>query len=258
MISPSTPSNVRTYTVSDVEQIIQEGLEALRLAPLNEKITAALRFLIPDGYRPVAQLEEAGRKKRNTASASNWNPATGEILIYFTPKDARALIAPVSPSQQPVSSLQAQVNDGVKIGPSRTEPDSLLAATSTTSQLGSLDGEVSEVQLEQLCCALATAEKAGKAFISLKWFRDTNLLAHGYDWAASVPFRQTVLTRAIDCGAVITSSISNPKAPQHPTTTVKLNRDSKYAAAVPPRFQPIRLKGGVSASEMILRDRGRI
>src|SRR4051812_17595866 len=70
-------------TISDVEQTVQNGLEALRNAPLNDKITAALKFLTPPGYRPIAQLEEDRRKKRSTAAASNWTPKTGEIVIYF-------------------------------------------------------------------------------------------------------------------------------------------------------------------------------
>jgi len=70
-------------TISDIEQTVQNGLEALRNAPLSDQITAALKFLTPPGYRPIAQLEEDGRKKRSTAAASNWNPETGEIVIYF-------------------------------------------------------------------------------------------------------------------------------------------------------------------------------
>jgi hypothetical protein len=39
---------------------------------------------------------------------------------------------------------------------------------------------------------------------------------------------------------------------------VKLNRESEYAKAVPPRFQPIKLRGeGPSVSETLLRDRER-
>jgi len=116
---------------------------------------------------------------------------------------------------------------------------------------------VTEEQIQQLCLALAEAEKAGRAFIALKRFRDEELTTHGYAWAGSLAHRQAVLARAIESGAVTTSQIPNPKAPQHPTTTVKLNRESEYAKTVAPRFQPIRAKGGASASEIILRDRGR-
>jgi len=112
-------------------------------------------------------------------------------------------------------------------------------------------------QLQQCCEALAEVEKAGKAFVALKWFRDQGLTAHDYPWATSLACRQAVLTKAIEVGAVLTASIPNPKAPQHPTTTVKLNRESIHALSVTPRYQPIRAKGGASASEIVLRDRGR-
>jgi hypothetical protein len=117
--------------------------------------------------------------------------------------------------------------------------------------------EVTQQQIQQCCEALAEAEKAGKAFIALKWFRDSDLIMKKYAWGDSLAQRQAVLTQAIELGAIQTSSIPNPKAPQHPTTTVKLNRESKYAAAVAPRYQPIRPRGGESASEILLRDRGR-
>ncbi len=83
MASTSTFSLPSEPTINDIEQTVANGLEALRNAPLNEQITAALKFLTPHGYRPIAQLEEDGRKKRSTAAASNWNPETGEIVIYF-------------------------------------------------------------------------------------------------------------------------------------------------------------------------------
>ena len=117
--------------------------------------------------------------------------------------------------------------------------------------------EVTPLSIKQCCEALNEAEKAGKAFIALKWFRDSDLIARDYAWTASLATRQAVLAKAIEVGAVLTTQIPNPKAPQHPTTTVKLNRESEYALSVAPRFQPIRAKDGASASELLLRDRGR-
>ena len=70
-------------TINDLEQIIASALEGLRPAPLSENITAAFPYLLPNGLRVRVQLEEDGRKKRSTAAASNWNPETGEIVIYF-------------------------------------------------------------------------------------------------------------------------------------------------------------------------------
>ena len=81
MSNPSAPQV--PLTISDLEQIIAGALEGLRPAPLSESITAAFPYLLPQGLRLRVQLEEDGRKKRSTASALNWNPETGEIVIYF-------------------------------------------------------------------------------------------------------------------------------------------------------------------------------
>src|ERR1700722_9188992 len=80
---PYPPASQSPITISDLEQIIANALEGLRPAPLSENITAAFPYLLPNGLRVRVQLEEDGRKKRSTAAASNWNPETGEIVIYF-------------------------------------------------------------------------------------------------------------------------------------------------------------------------------
>jgi hypothetical protein len=257
-------------TISDAEQSVQNGLEALRNAPLNEEITAALKFLTPPGYRPIAQLEEDRRKKRSTAAASNWTPETGEIVIYFERLEQApnhpvaskpgSQPPPVNPSTR-IAGLQREADAGTRYDPvlMTTAEREMSSERRVRTFLGeAVEPLVSDEQIQQLCSALADAEKAGRAFIALKRFRDDELTMHGYSWATSLAHRQAVLARAIDLGAVATAQIPNPKAPQHPTTTVKLNRESKYAQAIPPRFQPIRAKGGASASEIIIRDRGRL
>ena len=75
-ISPTTPA-----TINEIEETIRIGLEALRRAPMNDAITRALGFLVPEGFAPVVQLEEEGRKKRANSAASNWDPEKGEIVI---------------------------------------------------------------------------------------------------------------------------------------------------------------------------------
>jgi len=261
-------------TISDIEQKLQSGLEALRNAPLNEQITAALKYLTPSGYRPIAQLEEDRRKKRSTAAASNWNPETGEIVIYFEPLEqvfdrARAPEHVLQDSHPSMSSKRARIAEMRREVETGQRLDPILSNAvdhlrSTERRVAKFAGEpveplATEEQIQQCCIALAEAEKAGKAFIALKWFRDDELIAHGYAWAGSLAHRQAVLARAIDEGAVATTQIPNPKAPQHPTTTIRLNRESKYAQAVAPRFQPIQLRGeGPSASELLLRDRERL
>ena len=258
-------------TISDIEQTVQNGLEALRNAPMSDQITAALKFLTPSGYRPVAQLEEDGRKKRSTAAASNWNPETGEIVIYFEPMQQEQTCPSVTePTLQPATvsvslnwaKQQRETDAGMRYDPLlvRTEAEKEISRRRRVQKLlgEPVEPLVTEEQIGQLVSALAEAEKAGRAFIALKKFRDDEMISHGYGWTDSLVHRQAVLARAIDLGAVVTSQIPNPKAPQHPTTTIKLNRESKYAQAVVPRFQPIQLRGdGPTASEIVIRDRGR-
>lgn len=257
-------------TISDAEQTVQNGLEALRNAPLNDEITAALKFLTPSGYRPIAQLEEDRRKKRSTAAASNWSPETGEIVIYFEPlAQAPSQLVDLNPRSQPpavnpstrFAGLQQEAEAGTRYDPvlMTTAERKISTERRVRAFLGeAVEPLVSEEQIQQLCAALAEAEKAGRAFIALKRFRDEELTLHGYSWTASLAHRQAVLAKAIDLGAVATAQIPNPKASQHPTTTVKLNRESEYAKSVAPRFQPIKLRGdGLSASETLLRDRER-
>jgi hypothetical protein len=219
------------------------------------------------------QLEEDGRKKRSTAAASNWSPETGEIVIYFERQEldsnppavtTQATTATNFGSGVPATeqgrsdTLNRRAKAGIIPDPLKIASSERRAATHEAILTSLEEPKVSDSEIQQLCMALAEAEKAGKAFIALKWFRDNELTTHGYAWADSLSHRQAVLAKAFDVGAIQTTPIPNPKSPQHPTTTVKLNRESKYAQAVAPRFQPIKLRGeGPTASEILLRDRGR-
>jgi len=264
-VLPSEP------TISDVEQVVADGLEALRNAPLNDQITAALKFLTPPGYRPIAQFEEDGRKKRSTATASNWNPETGEIVIYFERTATESSHAGIATRPEPATvspdaslarkhdhfaRLNRHVQAGLREDPLRIPHAERKEVTHKHIMVTLAEPKVTDEEIAQLCMALADAEKAGKAFIALTWFRDSYLTTRDYTWADSPTYRQAVLTKAFDAGAILTSKIPNPKS-QHPTTTLKLNRESSYAQSVAPRYQPIRAVGGASASDIVLRDRGR-
>jgi hypothetical protein len=224
-------SGASALTINDVEQKIQSGLEELRRIPFGGAISEALKYLLPEGKRVLVELEKDGRKKRRVI-APNWRPH--EAVLYY--EDGA-----ISESVDPAS-----------------VPESYSASPAPSAHLPSISlTDASEVQIGQLCAALADAERAGKSFIALKWFRDEALPAHEYAWADDPESRQTVLAKAIEAGAVVTSRIPNPRAPLHPTTTIKLNGASKYAKSATPRFQPIRARGGASASEIVIRDRGR-
>ncbi len=203
-----TNSSSVPATINDIEETIRIGLEALRHAPMNNMITSALYFLIPEGFAPVVQLEEEGRKKRSNSAASNWDPERGEIVIYFE----RATAAPVRAQHGSHPIHQALGAPRVAKPQAPAEP-----------------AEANLEELRQCCEALAHAESGGKPFVSLKWFRDTALPSYSYPWTISPASRQRVLTKAIESGAVSLDRVPNPKSPQFPTTTVKLNRQPEIA-----------------------------
>ena len=215
-----------TATIADAEARISRGLTRLRvLAIADPDALYAVSMLAPSGHRTVVQLEEDGRKKRNTASASNWNPKTGEMLVYFEPEEDENDLAPViEPDPAPHTSPQATF------------------------------GRTPDTQVRECCMALSEAEKQGKPFIGLKWFRDTALPQQSFEWAASPQERFRVLNQAIAEGLIETQSLANPMNPAHPTTTLRLNRE-KTRGIVGSRFNPIPLRGE-PLSSMIIRERG--
>ena len=168
-----------------------------------------------------------------------WNPDTARVTVYCERLGS-------GPTQS--ADVPATGQTRLSTPPSESSP-----------RVGGNQSASADLSAVRQCCeALDEAEKANKPFIGLQWFRDHVLTARGYSWADSVACRKDVLTKAIEVGAVITTPIPNPNDPQRPTTSIKLNRDSAYAQAVKPRFQPIRAKGGASASEIVARDRGRL
>ena len=198
---PSSPA-----TINEIERTIQAGLEALRRAPMNETITAALGFLIPEGYVAVVQLEEEGRKKRGNSSAANWDPEKGEIVIYFEPIAA------------PQAARQEQGTQSRRVA---------------KAQVPAEPAEATAEELRQCCDALAQAESEGKPFISLKWFRDTALPSYSFPWTIAPAARQRVLTKAIESGVVTLGKIPNPKSTEFPTTTISLQRRDEAQADEP-------------------------
>jgi len=202
-----TPSSSTPATINEIEETIRAGLEALRRAPMNDTITAALSFLIPEGFAPVVQLEEEGRKKRSNSAASNWDPERGEIVIYFERTAASSSVR-----AQHVAQTVSQPFGAGRIAKAQTPTE---------------PAEATAEELRQCCEALGQAESEGKPFIALKWFRDTALPSYSYPWTISAASRQRVLTKAIESGIISLDKVPNPKSPQFPTTTVSLSRQGE-------------------------------
>lgn len=205
-------------TIQEAEDSIEAALFRIRSVGIPDPaIAQALEFLAPRGFRPVVELREDDRKKRRTDSADNWQPATGEIRIYFEPS-----------KEEPA--------------PSEAKPASPASDSKTEEMLQALE---------------EAETTAGRTFVSLKWFRDEFLPAKGFSWAQTSDDRQAMLAKAIADGAILTSKVANPRAPLYPTTTIKVNRQRQPGTATQPasRFRPVRVSGE-PLSATLLRDRG--
>lgn len=234
-------------SIVEVEESVQTALEALpaifgsgSTASVNQQLIEAVKVLVPAGYRPVVELQENGRRKRRTASADNWSPETGEIVISFSRED------PVHPLDQPQA---PPAHDAVLVTSAPASAAGGEKFSRSGSQMDSIDARETD-----LCRALEEVERQGRAFIALKWFRDDVLAATGFAWASDAEQRQTVLASAIAKGLVLTSRIPNPRS-SFPTTAIRVNRTPPAAENQRERYSPVRIQGE-PLSSTILRDRG--
>jgi hypothetical protein len=258
---------MQAKTIVDVEMSLRNALEALpsiaRGNPSNataQQVAEAAK--IWEGYHPVVELHQLGKKgrrKRRSASADNWTPDTGKIVISFN-RDIQSEISDrnsLNPSR-PSANLQngeAGLRASATIASlARGPADSSVPRTTVSDPLvSSVDQPDSREQ--ELCRALEEVERQGLAFVGLKRFRDFVLPAKGYPWTSDPEQRQSVLAAAIQKGLVLTNRIPNPRSPSFPTTTVRLNRSKVANQIEGQRYSPIRIQGE-PLSSTILRDRG--
>jgi hypothetical protein len=215
-------------------------IEELQREVESESLQAALKPLIPRGWHARVTLRGPERKKRNTASADSWSPETGDtVLIRFEP--ANAPETPGASETNPVVT-PAPAKGHLAVAPAPSRP--------TSNPLG------------DLVCALDRAEsRPGFEFVALKWFRDTALVEEGFAWAQAESARQSVLRDAIANRLILTNKVENPRSPQFPVTTIRLNRLLPEVQATlrgsgqgGDDFEPVPIKGE-PLSATILRDR---
>lgn len=113
----------------------------------------------------------------------------------------------------------------------------------------------------ELLRALDRAESTpGWSFVSLKKFRDEILPSADVPSIRSDVERQSVIASAIEKRLVLTGKVQNPKSPQFPVTSIRLNRlmpEVQKVLGLAKRdldFHPIRIKGE-PLSAIILRER---
>ncbi len=214
---------------------------------LQVKLQDFIETLLPNyslkGYSPRASLQDGkGRKKRSDASAANWSPESGRIEIRFelaTPDPKSAESGKVVPgiSARPVTPLTA---------------DGLLTAHSK---------EYSDPTADVLRALYRAECQPGWSFVSLKKFRDEILAFQDIPSVRTDVERHAVLVHAIEEKLILVGKVPNPKAPQFPVTTIRLNRSMSEVQRVVGLegnpyvdFHPIEISGE-PLSTTILRER---
>ncbi|MBK7644587.1 MAG: hypothetical protein IPJ19_16335 [Planctomycetes bacterium] len=64
------------------------------------------------------------------------------------------------------------------------------------------------------------------SFVSLKWFRDVYLLKRGFAWAEDPDLPRRLVQEATESGVLLTHKVPNPKQPEFPVTSIRLNRQN--------------------------------
>ena len=217
--------------VRDVQKKIEDSLAKLSIVPLPDELEG-LRYLPLDthrakvGIRSIAPNGKVGRKVREDASASYFDPDTCEVAIRFVPLDE---------SQS---------------GPSEEED----AISNSGEETHEFDNETA---LDQLIEELRTAERM-QPFVGLEWFLEQFLPKCDYAWVRYSSDRASVLRQATDDDLVLTSQMANPKEPMRPVTAIRINRRHPRFQTDKPSFRtsfkPIHIRGG-AISDTVVSDR---
>jgi hypothetical protein len=224
--------------IKDVEPELAKKL----VDPLRDALRR-LSYFPPEHYQiRVLLLDESGRKKRGNAAARSWSPDSGRIEIRF------------EPTSQGQEQLRSQTS-GRTEKLLRGEPDRLTAEPAdSTPYLHPAEAE--------LLRALNRAEsRPGWSFVPLKKFRDEILPQEPLTTMRTDVDQRSTLDSVIEKRFVLVSKVPNPKSPQFPVTTIRLNRlMSEVRVALGQKanadldFQPVEIQGE-PLSATILRER---
>lgn len=213
--------------IAHIQREIEEGLANLTTATLPPTLEG-LRHLPVGDHNPQVSIRNlnGGRKVRDDAAASYFDPDRCEVVIRFIP---------VGKPEHGDSRTEADV-------PDFEQPSSPF--------------ELDE-PLKQLLDELGRVEGT-RPFVGLKWFRDQVLPASGHEWTRNPGTLHSLLRYATDQRMILTSQVPNPNQPHHPVTAIRTNRRHPLfqpeAQKQANRFTPIRIRGG-SISDTVIEDR---
>jgi hypothetical protein len=228
--------------IEQVESSIAQELEK----PLKDALKRHGYLVHESLHLHLSLLDSDGRrKKRKNATAQTWAPDKSERAQFW-----------LEPSANSEASTVIRVEN--------SEPaEGATLNLPSISPVSSVSGAVVYVHPAEaeLLKALDRAESTpGWNFVSLKKFRDEILPTENVLSIRSDVERQNILRSAIEKRLILTKPIPNPKSPQFPVTSVRVNRLMPEVQDVlgQPRkslgFKPIRIKGE-PLSATILRER---
>jgi hypothetical protein len=219
---------------------------AQRLGTPLRTILHELRYSVPEHYQlQVSLLDANGRKKRSDASAENWSPESGRIEIRFQPTATQLRGEPASGAARVAQTGAASAVQAERV--------------SDSSRGSTVDVHPAEADLLK---ALDRAESTpGWSFVPLKKFRDEILPSEHIPSIPTDVHHQNVLRQAIEKRLILVGKVPNPKAPQFPVTTIRVNRLMPEVRAALGQadnpdldFHPIEISGE-PLSATILRER---
>jgi hypothetical protein len=224
-----------------------EQVESSIAEELDRPLKAALKrhgYPIHESLRlRLSLLNADGRKKRSNAVAHAWAPEKSEPAQFWLEPSA-----PAESASTPAATLSNTVSP-----PGNPNSEASSAAHGESASVHPAEAE--------LLRALDRAESTpGWSFVSLKKFRDEILPVENIPYLRSDLERQNALRYAIDNRLILRKPVPNPKSPQFPVTSIRLNRLMPKVQAVlgqPKKdldFHPIRIKGE-PLSAIILRER---
>jgi hypothetical protein len=229
-----------------------EQVESSIAEELDKPLKAALKrhgYPIHESLRlRLSLLNADGRKKRSNAVAHAWSPEKSEpAQFWLEPSTATEAASPAAVAQQVHAATPAPALKVTSASPGAGDASSASVAVHPAEA--------------ELLRALDRAESTpGWSFVSLKKFRDEILPSADVPSIRSDVERQNVIGSAIEKRFILTGKVQNPKSPQFPVTTIRLNRlmpEVQRVLGLPKKnldFHPIHIKGE-PLSAIILRER---
>jgi hypothetical protein len=235
-----------SFKIEDVEPKFAQKLESGE--PLKN-ILHELGYQVPDSFQVhIALLDANGRKKRSSAAAENWSWESGRIELWFEPTtSAKESTRNLDSTASPQPGTAASHNQFVR---------TTLTAVTKNNPVHASEAELLRILAKTLDRAEA---RPGWNFVPLKKFRDEILPAENPTLID--PEWQNALRSAIEKRFVLVGKVPNPKSPEFPVSTVRLNRLMPEVMALLGQasdsildFHPVEIRGE-PLSATILRER---